>query len=126
MRAIELKNIEIAKILRNISVLLDMDNVPYKPRAYEKAAISIEALEEDLEQIYRTNGIKGLKQIPSVGESIAEKIEEFIKTGKLDYYENLRKTVPVDLDSLGSNRGFGSQKDQNALEKTQNQEHRGS
>ncbi len=77
-----------------------MDNVPYKPRAYEKAAISIEASEEDLEQIYRTNGIKGLKQIPSVGESIAEKIEEFIKTGKLDYYENLRKKVPVDLDSL--------------------------
>jgi DNA polymerase (family 10) len=106
----EMKNFEIAKVLRNISILLDMDDVPFKPRAYEKAAISIEGLEKDLEQIYEESGIKGLEEIPSVGKGIAEKIEELIKTGKLKYYEELSRKAPVDLDSLSGIEGLGPKK----------------
>ncbi len=102
-----MKNSEVARILRNISILLDMDNVQFKPRAYEKAAITIEALEEDLEKIYADGGIKALEQIPGVGESIAEKIEELLKTGKLGYYEELHKQAPVDLESLTRIEGLG-------------------
>jgi DNA polymerase (family X) len=102
-----LKNFEVAKILRNISILLDMDDVPFKPRAYEKAARSIDALEEEVEDIYREGGLKALKEIPGVGESIAEKIEELIKTGKLHYYDELLQKVPVDLDSLWGIEGMG-------------------
>ncbi|MCJ7664692.1 MAG: hypothetical protein MUO24_10685, partial [Desulfobacterales bacterium] len=105
-----MKNFEVARFLRNISILLDMDDVPFKPRAYEKAALSIEALEEDVEEIYEKSGIKGLKQIAGVGASIAEKIEELIKTGKLQYYEELRKKVPVDLESLSGIEGLGPKK----------------
>jgi len=106
----QMKNFEVARILRNISILLDMDDVPFKPRAYEKAALSIEALEEDVEQIYQKGGLKALKQIPGVGESIAEKIEEIIKTGKLEYYEELSKKAPVDLESLSGIEGLGPKK----------------
>ena len=102
-----MKNHELARILKNISILLDMDSVPFKPRAYEKAALTIEALERDVEQIYRENGVKALEEIPGVGESIAEKIEELIKTGKLAYYEELRKKAPVDLESLTRIEGLG-------------------
>jgi DNA polymerase (family 10) len=102
-----MKNSEIARILRNIAVLLDMDEVPFKPRAYEKAALSIESLEEDVEKIYKEGGIKALKQIPGVGESIAEKIEELIKTGRAAYNEELHKKVPVDLESLAGIEGLG-------------------
>ena len=102
-----MKNFEVARILRNISVLLDMDDVPFKPRAYEKAALSIEALEEDVEAIYRKGGVKALTEIPGVGQSIAEKIEELINTGKLGYYEELTKKVPVDLGSLWGIEGLG-------------------
>ncbi|MGD0159880.1 MAG: DNA polymerase/3'-5' exonuclease PolX [Candidatus Bathyarchaeia archaeon] len=105
-----MRNYEIAKILRNISILLDMDDVPFKPRAYEKAAIAIDALEKDVEEIYRERGIKGLEEIPSVGKGIAEKIEELIKTGKLRYYEDLSAKVPVDLDSLAGIEGLGPKK----------------
>lgn len=105
-----MKNSEVAKILRNISILLDMDDVPFKPRAYEKAALSIEAMEEDVEQIYKTGGLKALKQIPGVGESIAEKIEELVQTGKLKYYEELSQKAPVDLESLSSIEGLGPKK----------------
>ena len=102
-----MKNHEVARILKNISILLDMDDVPFKPRAYEKAALTIEALEDDVEKIYDEGGVKALKQIPGVGESIAEKIEELIKAGKLEYYEQLHKKVPVDLESLTRIEGLG-------------------
>lgn len=84
-----------------------MDDVPFKPRAYEKAALTIEALEEDVDKTYAEGGIKALKEIPGVGERIAEKIEELIKTGKLEYYEELHKKTPVDLESLTRIEGLG-------------------
>ncbi len=102
-----MKNHEVARILKNISILLDMDDVPFKPRAYEKAALTIEALEEDIEKIYADGKVRTLKQIPGVGERIAEKIEELIKTGKIDYYEQLHKKVPVDLEALTRIEGLG-------------------
>ena len=105
-----MKNSVIARIFKNISILLEMDDVPFKPRAYEKAALTIEALEEDVEQTYEKGGLKALKQIPGVGESIAEKIEELIKTGKLKYYEELHEKIPVDLDSLSRIEGLGPKK----------------
>lgn len=105
-----MKNFEIVKILKEIAIFLDMDNVQFKPRAYEKAAKSIEALEEPVEDIYKRGGTKTLMEIPGVGESIAEKIEELIKTGKLRYYEKLRKKVPVDLGSFSSIEGLGPKK----------------
>lgn len=79
----------------------------FKPRAYEKAARSIEALQEDVEEIYRKGGIKALMEIPGVGKSIAEKIEELIKTGKIKYHEELKEKVPVDLKSLSGIEGLG-------------------
>lgn len=102
-----MKNFEIAKILYNIALYLEMENEPFKPRAYEKAARSIEALTEDVSDIYKQGGIKTLMDIPGVGESIAEKIEEMVLTGKLEYYEKLKKKIPVDIESLTSIEGVG-------------------
>ncbi|MEM3526436.1 MAG: DNA polymerase/3'-5' exonuclease PolX [Candidatus Jordarchaeaceae archaeon] len=101
------KNFEIAKILKEIAVFLEMEDVQFKPRAYEKAARSIEALQEDVEEIYKKGGIKALMEIPGVGKSIAEKIEELVKTGRLKYYEELKEKVPVDLESLSGIEGLG-------------------
>lgn len=105
-----MKNLEVASVLKKIALFLEMDDVPFKPRAYEKAARSIEALEDEVEDIYQKGGVKALMQIPGVGESIAEKIEELITTGKLEYYEKLKVKVPVDLDSLYGIEGLGPKK----------------
>ncbi len=102
-----MKNYEIAKILYNIALYLEMEDEPFKPRAYEKAARSVEALTEDVSDIYKRGGTKALMNIPGVGESIAEKIEEMILTGKLEYYEKLKKKIPVDIESLTSVEGVG-------------------
>lgn len=84
-----------------------MQNVPFKPRAYEKAAGAVEGLEEEVSEIYERGGLKALEEIPGVGVSIAEKIEEFIRTGKVKYYEGLRKKMPVDLGDLSRVEGLG-------------------
>nr|MDO8135740.1 DNA polymerase/3'-5' exonuclease PolX [Candidatus Njordarchaeum guaymaensis] len=102
-----MKNFEIVKVLSEIAMLLEMDNVQFKPRAYEKAARSIEALEEDVEDIYKKGRLEALMEIPGVGKSIAEKIEELIKNGKLEYYEELKRKVPVDLEGLSRIEGLG-------------------
>jgi DNA polymerase (family 10) len=84
-----------------------MDDVKFKPRAYEGAAKTIEASPESIEEIYRRGGIRSLLQISGVGKSIAQKIEEFIKTGQIQYYEELKKKVPVDLEGLSQIEGLG-------------------
>lgn len=103
-------NNEIARILREISEYLEMQSVPFKPRAYEKAAEVIEGLQEELLVIYQKGELKALKDIPGVGTSIAEHIEELLKTGKLTYYEQLKKKTPVDLSSLTRVQGLGPKK----------------
>ncbi len=102
-----MKTFEIAKILYHIAFYLEMEEEQFKPRAYEKAARSIEALTEDVSEIYKRGGIKALMEIPGVGQSIAEKIEEMIKTGKLEYYDKLKKKIPVDIESLTAIEGVG-------------------
>jgi DNA polymerase (family 10) len=102
-----MKNPEIARILREISAFLDMQNVPFKPRAYEKAAQSVSALEEPVEEVYAKGGLAALEEIPGVGKSVAGKIAEFIETGRVAYHEELHRKTPVDLDRLLGIEGLG-------------------
>jgi len=102
-----MKNFEIAKILRTIALYLKMKDVPFKPQAYEKAAYSIESLEEDLEDFIKKNGEEKLKEISGIGESIAKKIIEYLKTGKIKELEKLKKEIPVDIETLTSLEGIG-------------------
>ncbi len=97
----------IAEMLRGIGEYLAMQDVPFKPRAYEKAALVIDGLEEEAAAMYRAGGLKALEEIPGVGKSIAEKIEELIKTGHVKYYEQLKRKTPVDLSELSRVEGLG-------------------
>ena len=100
-------NAAIAQILGEIGKYLDMQKVPFKPRAYEKAAQTIDALETEVAVTYRDGGIAALKEIPGVGASIAGAIEELIKTGTIAFYEELKKSTPVRLDQLAKVEGLG-------------------
>jgi DNA polymerase (family 10) len=102
-----MKNQELAKILYEIGDFLESEDVPFKPYAYQKAAITIDTLEEDVTGIYKRGGLKELENIPGVGESIAQKIEEFIKTGKIKYYNELKRKLPVKLDEITAVEGMG-------------------
>jgi DNA polymerase (family 10) len=105
-----MKNRDIAKIFNELAEYLEMDGVRFKPYAYQKAAITLENLKDGVEDIYRQGGLKALKAIPGVGESIALKIEEYLNTGKIQYYEEYRQKLPIDLDELISVEGMGPKK----------------
>jgi DNA polymerase (family 10) len=46
-------------------------------------------------------------EIPGIGTSISEKVEEFIETGHIKYYEEMKERVPVDLQDLSEIEGLG-------------------
>ncbi len=100
-------NQEIAALFREISEYLAMQNVPWKPQAYQRAALQAEEAERELADIYKEGGVKALKQIPGIGASIAEHLEEIFETGKLSYYEKLKKKAPVDVSALTRVEGLG-------------------
>ncbi|MBU1102737.1 DNA polymerase/3'-5' exonuclease PolX [Patescibacteria group bacterium] len=100
-------NQKIAKIFYQMAEYYVMDDVAFKPQAYERAGRLIESMEEDLEEIYKKGGAKALMEIEGVGQGIADKIEEFIKAGKIKEYEKLRKDCPVDLEHLSAIEGIG-------------------
>ncbi len=103
----EVNNADITKVLHEIAFYLEMQSVPFKPRAYEKVAEVIEGLAEPVSGIYARGGLMALKDIPGVGASIAEKIEEFLTKGKVAEHEELKKKTPVDLESFSGIEGVG-------------------
>jgi len=102
-----MRNQEIAKLLRMMAAYLEMKGIAFKPQAYEKAAYSVESLDEDIEEFVKRAGKEGLKNLPGIGESIAEKIIEYLKTGQIKELEELKKEVPVDIETLTSIEGVG-------------------
>lgn len=103
----QVSNQEIAGLLRGIAEYLAMENIPWKPQAYEKAALSVEESDRELAEMYAEGGIKALKTLSGVGQSIAEGIEEILKTGRSSQYEELRKEAPVDVAALSRVEGLG-------------------
>jgi DNA polymerase (family X) len=92
MISIPQHNQQVATIFRSIADLLTTQRVnPYRIRAYRRAADTIEALEEDLADIASR---QSLEDIDGVGRDLAEKIQEFLRTGTIQAYESLRTPLP--------------------------------
>jgi len=100
-------NQELIKIFSEIAIFLEMEEIPFKPKAYEKAVLGLETLTRDVKEIYEKEGTDGLKEIPGVGKSIAEKIKEYLKTGRVKSYEKLKRKMPVSLEELIAVEGIG-------------------
>jgi len=112
-----MKNQSLAKMFYEIAEYLEMDGVPFKPYAYQKAAMTLEALKEDVEDVYRQGGVKALRALPGVGDAIAKKIEEYVTTGRLRYYEEFKEKMPIDLDEITRVEGMGPRRAKILFEK---------
>ena len=101
-------NDQVAAVLNEIAVLLELKGEnPFKVRAYQNAARTVEGLTEPIEQLVAEGRLKGLK---GIGESIRQKIEELVKTGRLQAYEELRAEFPPGLLELLEIPGLGPRK----------------
>ncbi|MDD5237742.1 MAG: DNA polymerase/3'-5' exonuclease PolX [Candidatus Omnitrophica bacterium] len=93
-----MKNLEIAKIFRNIAQILEIKNEnTFRIRAYERAAQNIESFTGDLEDLIKRDA---LTEIPGIGKDLSDKIKEFDKTGRIKMFEDLKKSIPAGLLDL--------------------------
>ena len=82
----------IIQILEEIATLLELTGEnPFKSRAYQNAARNLEKSEVDFDELVKENR---LTEIEGIGEAISKKLTELIQTGKLEYYEKLKDSVP--------------------------------
>lgn len=87
-------NDSLANAFKNIADLLEIKGENrFKVLAYRRAAESIKLQSTDLANL----DLQSLKEIPAIGQAIAEKIQEFNRTGKLEFLEKLEREVPPSL-----------------------------
>lgn len=100
-----MKNREIADLLEEMADILEFKGEnPFKISAYRKASRIIGDLTQDIEEIAEQGK---LKEIPGIGEGMAQKIVEYLKTGKISKFEEARKGVSDELIAIMDIPGMG-------------------
>ena len=95
-----MRNLALARIFSEIADMLEIKEASiFRISAYRRAARAMESLTEDVAEVAARDD---LEEIPGVGTSTAEKIEEYLETGKITYYEELRASLPLGITTLMS------------------------
>lgn len=99
---------QVVDVLTDIATLLELKGEnPFKTRAYINAARSIETTDEALEKLVAENR---LGEIDGIGDALQKKIGELVTTGRLQYYEELRASIPAGLREMLTIPGVGPKK----------------
>ena len=100
-----LGNDELARIFYEIGDMLEIQGeLPFKIGAYRRAAENIANSPLDIARAYRAGNPP---RLPGVGKAIDEKLDELADTGRMRYYERLRKDVPPSVVTLLQVPGLG-------------------
>jgi DNA polymerase (family 10) len=100
-----MKNKELADLFERMADILEFKGEnPFKINAYRKASRIIGDLTQDIEEIAESGK---LKDVPGIGEGMAQKIVEYLKTGKVSKYEEVRKGVSDELIAIMDIPGMG-------------------
>lgn len=88
-------NDRVASVLEEVADLLELkEDTFFQVRAYRRVAKEIASLTEDIKDLY----VRGhLDQVPGVGKAIHDKIVEIVRTGELQYLNDLRNEFPAGL-----------------------------
>jgi DNA polymerase (family 10) len=99
-----MKNKLVADIFNQVAEILEIKQEnPFRIRAYQKAALSIDALSQPIEDLVFQDDFK----LAGIGPDLAEKIKEIVQTGKLKFYEDLKKEIPQGLVEILQVPGIG-------------------
>jgi DNA polymerase (family 10) len=100
-----MKNKELADLFGRMADILEFkDENPFKISAYRKASRIIGDLTQDIEEIAESGK---LRDVPGIGEGMAQKILEYLKTGKVSKFEEVRKGVSDALIAIMDIPGMG-------------------
>lgn len=104
-----MENKSIADILTEIADVLDIQGEnPFRVRSYRNAARTIADMSQSVKALIKS-GAK-LEEIPGIGKSLEEKIEEIVSTGRCRFLEELQAKVPPGLTELLKLEGLGPKK----------------
>ncbi|MBE7497420.1 MAG: DNA polymerase/3'-5' exonuclease PolX [Verrucomicrobiaceae bacterium] len=99
---------EAATIFERIATLLELKGEnPFKTRAYRTGAEIVESFSGDIMQLAADNQLAGIK---GLGEALRDKLHEMATTGRLEFYEKLKKEFPETLFELFDIQGLGPKK----------------
>ncbi len=91
-------NKDLADLFAKIADLLEIKGeVIYKILAYRRVAETLADYTRPVTEVWKEGR---LRDIPNVGQAIADKIDELLSTGKLDFYNKLIQEIPVGLVDL--------------------------
>src|SRR2546426_12484580 len=80
-----MRNLEIASVFNQIADLLEIQGAnPFRIRAYRRAALNIEGLADNVETLSLGGS---LDKIPGIGSDLAGKIDEYLRTGRMEFHE---------------------------------------
>jgi DNA polymerase (family 10) len=100
-----LKNTEVADLLLKMSQMSEAAGEDrFKSIAYRRAATTIRNLDEDIEKVWRSGRLTELKY---VGEAIARKLDEYLRTGNSTFLEKMKEKVPPGAMQLMEVPGIG-------------------
>jgi DNA polymerase (family 10) len=100
-----MKNKELADLFDKMANILEFKGEnPFKISAYRKASRVLGDLTQDIEEIAESGE---LKNVPGIGEGMAQKIVEYLKTGKISKYEEIKKGVSDELIAIMDIPGMG-------------------
>lgn len=100
-------NAEAARVLRELAARLELDGEPHAPRAYRRAADTVERTRRPLAEIFADEGVEGLDALPGIGSHIARTLCELLDTGSVARLDRLREKAPVDVLGLLAIDGIG-------------------
>lgn len=90
-RAEPLDNQAVAAQLDQVAEMLEAQNAnPFRVQAYRNAAALLRDLKRPAHEILAREGVEGLQQLPGIGQSLANTIEQLVYTGKVPLLERLR------------------------------------
>jgi DNA polymerase (family 10) len=93
-----MRNLEVSFIFNQIADLLEIQGAnPFRVRAYRRAALNIEGLADNIETLATTGT---LRNVPGIGEDLASKIDEYIRSGKIQFHEDLKQEIPLGLAKM--------------------------
>lgn len=103
------KNIEIAEIFSKLADLLELENEnSFRVRAYRNAAITMENLTKDIEQMVK-NG-EDLTKLPGIGPDLEKKIIDIVNNKEIELLKNLEEKNPIDFAQLSRVQGLGAKR----------------
>lgn len=103
-----LTNRDIAEIFENIADLLEIKGESvFRVLAYREGAQTIRDLPRDLSAIHAEGK---LTELPNIGDTLADKIEEMLTTGELQFYKRITAEIPLSLVEILHVNGLGPKK----------------